>query len=127
MCVKFCVYLSYGCGNEANLNKIKYTMNKIYLDQIEKAKSLVAGVQKQKDALQQKGITVEVSKLTSLQQALIESSKKQEDAEQQLKKLRDEAHSCLETLKNACNELKVPIKNNFPIEQWCNFGIPDKR
>ncbi|MBQ3677114.1 MAG: hypothetical protein K5860_03125 [Bacteroidales bacterium] len=102
-------------------------MNKIYLDQIEKAKSLVAGVQKQKDALQQKGITVEVSKLTSLQQALIESSKKQEDAEQQLKKLRDEAHSCLETLKNACNELKVPIKNNFPIEQWCNFGIPDKR
>lgn len=102
-------------------------MNKIYFDQIEKAKSLVEGVQKQKDVLQQKGITVEVSKLTALQQALVESSKKQEEAEQNLKKLRDEAHSCLETLKNAYNELKTPIKNNFPMEQWNSFGIPDKR
>lgn len=102
-------------------------MNKIYSDQIEKAKSLVAGIQNNIDVLQKKGLTFDVTELQALQKSLFESSQKQEEAEQTLKKLRDTAHTHLETLKNLYNDLKTPIKNNFPAEQWSQFGIPDKR
>lgn len=102
-------------------------MNKIYSGQIEKVKSLVAGIQNNKAVLDAKGLNCDVSQLIELQNSLAESAKKQEEAESALKEIRDVAHADLDKLKNAWNNMKLPIKNNFQIEQWSTFGISDKR
>lgn len=102
-------------------------MNKIYLEPIAKAQSLVAGVKAQADVLQKKGIAVDVAKLQELCVALEEAGAAQDAAEEKLKEARTAAHNCLEALKGLYSESKTPIKQNFPPETWLSFGVVDKK
>ena len=38
-----------------------------------------------------------------------------------------EANAALCDVKEKYNELRVIIKNNYPLEQWYRFGLMDKR
>lgn len=102
-------------------------MNKIYLEPIAKAQSLVVGVNSQADVLQKKGIVVDVEKLQQLCSALEEAGAAQDAAEERLKEARAVAHSCLEKLKEVYTESKTPIKQCFLTESWLSFGVVDKK
>ncbi len=102
-------------------------MNKIYSDQIEKAKNLVKGVAANAAELQGRGIPTDMSKVEETYKALIEASDKQEAAEKALNECRDKAHELLAELKELYISAKDPIKQAYPLEQWARFGRPDKR
>lgn len=102
-------------------------MNKIYLEPIAKAQSLVAGVKVQADVLQKKGISIDVDRLQQLCQALENAAVAQDSAEEKLKEARAVAHNCLEELKGFFIECKAPIKQNFTPECWLSFGVVDKK
>lgn len=102
-------------------------MNKIYSDQIAKATSLSDGIKRNVETLKRRSIDLNTEAMDSICKQLVEASNKQEEAEQALKLVRDEAHSLLEQLKTEILETKTPIKTTFPPEQWQQFGIADKR
>ena len=102
-------------------------MNKIYLEPIAKAESLVEGVKKQADALAKKGIVVDVDRLSSVCVALVQAGEAQDAAEVKLKEAREKAHASLEELKELFNASKAPIKQSFSPEMWLSFGIQDKK
>ena len=58
-----CKVLDYRCDSTCFLIIILQFMNKIYLEPIAKAQSLVGGVKAQADVLQKKGIVVDVERL----------------------------------------------------------------
>lgn len=119
--------LDYSCDSTYLLIFILLFMNKIYLEPITKAQSLVAGVKAQVDVLQKKGIVVDVEKLQQLCVSLEEAGAAQDVAEEKLKEARAMAHNCLEELKACYSDSKSPIKQNFPPETWLSFGIVDKK
>jgi len=102
-------------------------MNKIYSDQIAKVNALVAGIDKNAGQLKVKGVVCDTKQLNEVKRNLQELAEKQVVAESELRRVRDAAHNQLSTLKQLYDIAKLPIKNNFPMEQWAAFGIPDKR
>lgn len=102
-------------------------MNKIYLEPVEKAKSLIEGVNKQSDLLAKHGICIDVERLNRLCDALYEAGLRQEEAEMGLKEARDAAHKLLDELKDFYAASKLPIKQNFPQYGWIAFGVVDKK
>lgn len=102
-------------------------MNKIYSEPIDKVKILVEAVEKQKELLKSKGISIDTSGLSEACRLLEDVGKKQEAIEKVLKAARDDAHKRLEKLKILYAEAKLPIKQSFAPEVWNVFGIPDKR
>lgn len=102
-------------------------MNKIYLEPIAKAESLVEGVRKQADVLAKKGIVVDADRLSAACRALELAGEAQDVAEAKLKEAREKAHASLEELKETFNASKTPIKQSFPPEVWLSFGIQDKK
>lgn len=102
-------------------------MNKIYLEPIEKAQSLIDGVKKQHELLSKRGICVDVEKLNDLCRELEKAGKLQDEAEQNLKQVRDRAHASLTALKEFYAASKLPIKQSFPQEIWLSFGLVDKK
>ena len=102
-------------------------MNKIYLEPIAKAQSLIEGVRKQADVLAKNGIAVDVDRLSVACNALEQAGAEQDVAEAKLKEAREAAHACLEVLKEAFNASKTPIKQRFSPEVWLSLGIQDKK
>lgn len=102
-------------------------MNKIYSEPIDKVKMLVEAVEKQKELLKSKGISIDTNGLSEACHLLEEAGKKQEAVEELLKAARDDAHKRLEKLKFLYAEAKLPVKQSFASEVWNVFGIPDKR
>ncbi len=102
-------------------------MNKIYSDQIEKAKNLVKGISSNSVELKGRGIPTDTSKIEDVYKALVEASEKQEAAQMTLNESRDCAHELLAELNELYNATKDPIKQAYPLEQWTKFGLPDKR
>ncbi len=102
-------------------------MNKIYSDQIDKARNLAQGIEKNAETLKGRGIDVDPDKLLSLADQLTQASEKQDAAAAALNDARDEAHRLLAELKQTFEVSKSPIKLNFPLEQWSRFGLADKR
>lgn len=102
-------------------------MNKIYLEPISKAETLINGVKKQAEVLQKKGIVIDVERLQELCRALEKSGAEQESAEERLKEMRAAAHKCLDDLKEFYTISKNPIKQNFSPETWYSFGVIDKK
>lgn len=107
--------------------KIIIIVNKIYSDPIEKAKMLIACVEKQKNILQGKGILIDIFSLQEACERLEEAGNKQALVESELKILREDAHLKLNVLKTLYTEFKTPIKQNFSPETWSIFGLPDKK
>lgn len=102
-------------------------MNKIYLEPIAKAESLVDGVMKQADVLAKKGIVIDVEALSAACRALVAAGEQQDATEAKLKEARDAAHSRLEALKELIIVSKAPIKQCFPPDVWLSFGLQDKK
>lgn len=102
-------------------------MNKIYLEPVEKAQNFIEGVKKQQNLLVKSGIIVDVEELSRLCEALKEAGRRQEEAEEQLRIVREKAHSELNALKDLYSASKAPIKQNFPQETWLSFGLVDKK
>lgn len=102
-------------------------MNKIYSEQIQKAKTLSQGIKTNDVALKEKGINPGTEKIDATAHALEEAAKAQDEAEEKLREQRKIAHKLLADLKELCNAAKQPIKERFPLEQWQKFGIADKR
>lgn len=102
-------------------------MNKIYLEPISKAESLVDGVRKQAGVLAKNGIVIDVEALSAACRALEEAGAAQDAAEAKLKEARDAAHNSLERLKELFTASKLPIKQNFPPDVWLSFGLQDKK
>lgn len=109
------------------MNLRQNIMNKIYLEPIVKAESLVEGVKKQADLLAKKGIVVDADRLSVACRALVQAGEAQDAVEAKLKEAREKAHASLEELKELFNASKAPIKQNFPPEVWLSFGIQDKK
>lgn len=102
-------------------------MNKIYLEPMQKAESLIKGFKAQAEALSKKGIVADVDKLQQLCNALADAGAAQDEAEARLKEARAVAHDCLTALKECYTEMKTPVKQSFPPEVWLSFGLVDKK
>ncbi len=102
-------------------------MNKIYSDPISKAYALADGVKKQSGLLAQKGIAIDVDKLSAACATLERAGEVQDAAEAKLKEAREAAHAALEELKEVFVASKMPLKQNFPPEMWLSFGLQDKK
>ncbi|NLO00308.1 MAG: hypothetical protein GX125_08630 [Bacteroidales bacterium] len=102
-------------------------MNKIYSDQVSKARMLSKGVSEHSAELSRKNITVDIGRLDKLSAALEAAAKTQEKAEDTLSKARAEAHRLLDELKSAFADAKAPIKQAFLSDEWARFGLTDKR
>ncbi|MBQ8256451.1 MAG: hypothetical protein IJY98_00835 [Bacteroidaceae bacterium] len=102
-------------------------MNKIYLEPMQKAGSLIKGFKAQADVLSKNGIAADVEKLQLLCNELAAAGAAQDDAEAKLKEARAVAHNCLTALKECYTAMKSPVKQQFPPEAWLSFGIMDKK
>ena len=122
-----CKVLDYRCDSTCFLIIILLFMNKIYLEPIAKAQSLVAGVKAQADVLQKEGIVVDVERLQALCSSLEQAGAAQDAAEEALKEARAVAHNCLDELKACYSDSKNPRKQCFPPETWLSFGVQDKK
>lgn len=102
-------------------------MNKIYLEPIVKAQMLIDGVNKQSELLAKNGIAINVEQLKQLCDEMEMAGRIQDEAERQLKQLREKAHTSLNALKELYTASKLPIKQTFPQETWLSFGLIDKK
>ncbi|MBR2638056.1 MAG: hypothetical protein IKD40_04340 [Bacteroidaceae bacterium] len=102
-------------------------MNKIYLEPIAKAHSLIEGVKNGTDLLIKKGIVIDVARLSSLCDSLETSGHLQDEAEESLRIAREKAHGDLQALKELYVDIKTSIKENYSQEMWQTFGVPDKK
>ena len=102
-------------------------MNKIYLEPMQKAESVIKGFKAQAEVLAKKGIVADFDRLQQLCSALADAGAAQDEAETRLKEARATAHDCLTALKEYYTEIKTPVKQEFPPEVWLSFGILDKK
>jgi len=102
-------------------------MNKIYSDQVSKARMLSKGVSDHSAELSRKNITVDVGRLDKLSAALEAAAKRQDKAKEALDEARADAHRLLDELKSALADVKTPIKEAFTSDEWGRFGLTDKR
>ena len=101
-------------------------MAKVYAEQIEKAKVLVAGLRKNFDAVKNRGISREqIDVLDAL-------TKETERMNAEVEALREEvrqktASRKLFEMKHQMMVAKKTVKTNFTPYKWPEFGVMDKR
>lgn len=103
-------------------------MSKTYLGQLDKANDLVNGLEKNYDQVRGLGITAE--QLIKLKEEIAEGRKLNDEVE----RLRTATHEAvaranqrLAEIKKTALNFKQIIKQNYDINRWPDFGIPDKR
>ena len=103
-------------------------MSKTFEDQVLKAKVLAEGMKVNLNELAVRGVKEDV--LDSLIAASEEAIKKSQEVDRlrmaTTEKLQ-EANAVLSEVKEKYNELRMIIKNHYPLEQWYRFGLMDKR
>jgi len=103
-------------------------MSKVYSDQIERVQLLLAGLKKNLNLVQEKGLDEAFIKQMEADVLLAGSyNKKNEELKAELKISIHQANAKLEDLKKQVQLAKKIIKKDFLQENWCNFGIIDKR
>lgn len=103
-------------------------MSKVYLENVQKARMLVAGMRKNSEWLKELGIAPE------------QIDRLEKDAEEaavyngEVEKLREEvsgkvacANKKMAEIKDNMVAIKTLVKRRFEQEKWINFGIADKR
>ena len=106
----------------------KILMNKIYSDQIEKARLLIDGVNKNRDYLASKGYDLSI--IGTLERDIEEMQREGEAVAREelaLSEHRSRCHAILDRFKDDLLAGKAGIKNRFDQEQWSRYGVPDKR
>ncbi len=103
-------------------------MSKVYLEKVQKAHMLVAGMRKNYELIKDLGITSE--QIDLLERNASEAAVYNEE----LEKLREEvsakvscANKKMDEIKEIVTMAKKLIKRKFDQTEWRNFGIADKR
>ena len=103
-------------------------MSKTFEDQALKAKVLAEGMKVNLNELAERGVKEDVL------DSIIAASEEAIKMSQEVDRLRmaateklQEANAVLSEVKEKYNELRMIIKNNYPVEQWYRFGLMDKR
>lgn len=103
-------------------------MSKTFENHAIKAKNLAEGMKKHLSELSARGVKQEAL------DSLIKASEEAIRMSQEVDRLRieaseklNEANAALSDVKEMYNELRIIIKNHYPLEQWYRFGLLDKR
>lgn len=111
-----------------SLHLIINTMSKTFENQAIKAKNLAEGMKKHLSELSARGVNQET--LDSLIKACEEAIRMSQEVDRlrmEASEKLHEANVALSDVKERYNELRMIIKNNYPLEQWHRFGLMDKR
>ncbi len=103
-------------------------MSKTTDTQIEKSRSLIAGLRKHVSIkgeadFSEKEIAAMESTLLQLQEASAEVTRLRDELTPKVKRMNE----MLDAVKTAYNVQKKKLKGFYPQEQWLDYGIPDKR
>ncbi len=103
-------------------------MSKTFESQVMKAQNLAEEMKKHLNELSAKGVKQETLDLLikTSEEAIRISREVDELRDAASKKLR-EANMVLGDVKAKYNELRMVVRNNYPIDKWCEFGLMDKR
>jgi len=96
--------------------------------QVEKVSGLIEGIRKNQGRLSAKGICV--AKLDELDReiaAVAEANRRCEELRAECSAQIKLTNGLLENLKREYAIYRNQIRNNFPQEQWIEFGLQDKR
>ena len=103
-------------------------MSKTYLEHLDKAKALAAGLRKNHEAIKNYGISLE--ELAVQEEAVREGEK----LNAQVERLRaetnaavDEANRKLVEIKDRTATWKRIVKRNVDVTRWPDYGVMDKR
>lgn len=111
-----------------SLHLIIITMSKTFENQAIKAKNLAEGMLKYLSELSARGVKQEtLNSLIKASEEAIRMSQEVDRLRMEASKKMHEANAALCDVKEKYNELRVIIKNNYPLEQWYRFGLMDKR
>lgn len=103
-------------------------MSKTIDTQVEKVRKLVEGMLRNRDKLSAKGLSVDnIDQLTRDIEKLNASSEKYEAMKAECSAQSKLTHELLDKLKEDYAPFRNLIRNNFPQEQWIEFGLQDKR
>lgn len=103
-------------------------MAKVYAEQIEKAKVLVAGLRKNFDAVKNRGISREqIDVLDALTKETERMNAEVEALREEVRQKTAKASRKLFEMKNQMMVAKKTVKNNFTPYKWPEFGVMDKR
>lgn len=103
-------------------------MSKTYSTQVEKARTLVAGLRKNCDQVKSYGVTEET--LNRLERAAEEVSRMDNELDAlraQVSEKASVANKELNALREQVQSLKQVVKKNFEQADWESLGVPDKR
>ena len=103
-------------------------MNRIYSEQIERAQMLSEGLKNNKANLKALGFDLSlIEKLDQDCELMAREGELIAAEEEALSKHRAACHVILNRLKDNLSSGKGYIKRTFEQEQWCQYGVPDKR
>ena len=103
-------------------------MAKVYAEQVEKAKTLVAGLRKNFDAVKNRGISREqIDALDALSKEAERMNAEIEALREEVRQKAAKASKKLIEMKNQMMVAKKTVKNNFTPYKWPEFGVMDKR
>lgn len=103
-------------------------MSKVYVEQVQKANLLIAGVRKNFDLVKNHGITLE--QLRDLEEAAKVAAQMNEEVEelrQQTTIKAAQANKKLIEIKDTMRDVKRVVKGYFEQPKWESFGVLDKR
>lgn len=103
-------------------------MSKTYSDQVEKATLLVAGLKKNFNEVESRGISRE--QIARLEEAAAEASRMNAEVETLRAEVSEKAAAAnkkLAEVKNGIQNAKQIVKRCFDQSRWPDFGVMDKR
>ena len=103
-------------------------MSKTFENQAIKAKNLAEGMKKHLNELSARGIKQEsLESLIKASEEAIRMSQEVDRLRMEASEKMHEANVALLDVKEKYQELRMIIKNNYPLEHWYRFGLMDKR
>lgn len=103
-------------------------MSKTFENQAIKAKNLAEGMKKHLNELSARGVKQEsLESLIKASEEAIRMSQEVDRLRMEASEKMHEANVALLDVKEKYQELRMIIKNNYPLEQWYRFGLMDKR
>ncbi|MCR5181029.1 MAG: hypothetical protein K6C30_07420 [Bacteroidaceae bacterium] len=103
-------------------------MSKTIETQIEKSRGLIAGLRKHVSQRGELGVTTaEINKMEALLNQLKESNLEVDRLREELTPKVRHMNQILTEVKASYAETKKVLKGYYSMEQWAEYGVPDKR
>jgi len=103
-------------------------MSKTIEQQLQKSRDLIQGLRRHLGELSH--LDIAADQLTQMEQQLVQLEAASQECERRRAELAEHVrttNSLLLDVKNIYAEKKKTIKNNFPQDQWSDYGVSDKR